>query len=117
MLHRRLCGLRPIQALDEEKASLRIIELLYVRHGRDHPKMKLQRLAEFSGINKTKFNRAIKTLQYLGLLEEQIRNTPGKKGVSKHLKLNPAGIQVAEEVHRLLELLREIKLETETGPG
>ena len=62
--------MKPIEALDEGKACLRVIELLYVRHGRDHPKMMLQRLARFGGINKTKFNRAIKTLQYLGLLEE-----------------------------------------------
>jgi DNA-binding IclR family transcriptional regulator len=109
--------LRPIEALDEEKASLRVIELLYVRRGRDHPKMMLQRLAEFGGINKTKFNRAIRTLQYLGLLEEEIRNTPGKKGVSKHLKFSTAGVQVAEEVHRLLQLLREITVKTETESG
>ena len=109
--------MKPIEALDEEKASLRVIELLYVHRGRDHPKMMLQGLAEYGGINKTKFNKAIKTLQYLGLLEEEIRNTPGKKGVSKHLKFSTAGTQVAEEVHRLLQLLREITHKTETGPG
>jgi hypothetical protein len=108
--------LHPITALDEEKAGLRIIEFIFVLQEREYPKMKLQRRAELGGINKGKFNNAIKTLQNLGLVVEDLRSTPGKKGVSKYLKLSPAGNLVAEQVHRLLQLLREIKLETKTSP-
>jgi hypothetical protein len=45
--------MNPFQALDENKACLRILELLYVRRDRDHPKMMLQGIAEMGGVSKS----------------------------------------------------------------
>jgi DNA-binding IclR family transcriptional regulator len=101
--------LRVIQTFDENKAILRIIEFLYISREKDYSIMTYQKIAEKREINRTKFRHAIETLQTLGLLEEQKIKTPGKKGVSKRLKLTPVGLDVAEEVQRLLQLLREMR--------
>jgi Mn-dependent DtxR family transcriptional regulator len=96
-----------MRLLDEEKASLRVLCLLYVRtKGIDLPKMTIRRIAKLLGISKSTFDKTYKTLQNLGLAEDRKVNIAGKKGQTKYPKLTPMGLEVAEQAMNIRQLLQ-----------
>ena len=88
--------------LDTDPACLRILMLLYTRRNREPvPKMTLRRFSKYVGVNPGRFDRTMKNLINLGLVQDQVVNVPGKKGLSKYPRLSDRGLLVAEQVNRI----------------
>ena len=92
--------------IDNDKASLRILTLLFVRGGRT-PKMILRGIIKHHDISGHQFDKTMKNLQELGLVEEKITRIKGKRGITKYPQLTPLGLEIAKHISSINELLNK----------
>jgi DNA-binding IscR family transcriptional regulator len=94
--------------MDKDKAALRIIMLLFKRKIPNESKMRLRSVASVIGVNRSQFDRTMKNLQKHGLVEDRVESIKGKRGVTKYPRLTSLGLEVAEKIEQVYQILRDV---------